>query len=126
MGPMAEWEKRIDILAALARYRITTIQWKNFNYYFVKKQIWKFWFALFNIVWFSHGMHHLLEAIFLNLASADLRSVRLVSTCWFGLVEQLIHHGELCYLSKRWRDGEPKVGEMQVDQTFIAGYLISK
>ncbi|XP_023348186.1 F-box/WD repeat-containing protein 11 [Eurytemora carolleeae] len=79
MGPLADWEKRMDILNALA----------------------------------SHGLHHLLEAIFHNLESADLRSIRLVSTCWFGLVEQLIHHGELSYLSRRWDDGEPKVGEMQ-------------
>ena len=67
-----------------------------------------------NLFTCRHGMLHLLECIFHNLSSADLRAVRLVSSTWFGLVEQLIQHGELSYLSHRWRQGEPRVERMQV------------
>ena len=59
-------------------------------------------------------MLELIENVFLHLGSADLRAARLVSTCWLGLVDQLIKHTELGYLHQRWLKGEPKVDKMQV------------
>lgn len=63
----------------------------------------------------SHGMLEQVESVFHNLRSGDLRAVRLVSSTWLGLVNQLIQHGERgsAYLNHRWKQGEPMVDRMQ-------------
>ena len=56
----------------------------------------------------------MLELIILQLNSRDLQSVQLVSKNWFDLVNQLISHGELSWLTRWWEHGEPTVSEIQV------------
>ena len=66
--------------------------------------------SLLNI---SFGLDSVLDLIFSQLTSLDLRQARLVSLGWLSTVERLTLHREGGRLGWGWREGEPGLARLQ-------------
>ena len=61
----------------------------------------------------SFGLDSVLDLIFSQLTSLDLRQARLVSLGWLSTVERLTLHREGGRLGWGWREGEPSLARLQ-------------
>ena len=79
----------------------------------------------------SFGLDSVLDLIFSQLTSLDLRQARLVSLGWLVTLERLTLHREGGRLGWGWREGEPSLARLQCSKErseilILVSYCLTK